>query len=87
MSNFFDKLTVRHLTKDDLDSIVEIDTKVLGEARREYWVTKTIKEADTRRQMLHLYPKSMARLLVSFSVRSWINSKSPTTSVDRHHGH
>jgi len=48
MSNFFDKLTVRHLTKDDLDSIVEIDTKVLGEARREYWVTKIIKEADTR---------------------------------------
>jgi ribosomal protein S18 acetylase RimI-like enzyme len=48
MSNFFDKLTVRQLTKDDLDSIVEIDTKVLGETRRDYWVTKIIKQADTR---------------------------------------
>jgi ribosomal protein S18 acetylase RimI-like enzyme len=48
MSNFFDKLSVRQLTKDDLDSIVEIDTKVLGETRRDYWVTKIIKQADTR---------------------------------------
>lgn len=48
MSNFFDKLTVRQLTKDDLDSIVEIDTKVLGETRRDYWVTKIVKQADTR---------------------------------------
>jgi ribosomal protein S18 acetylase RimI-like enzyme len=48
MSNFFDKLSVRQLTKDDLDSIVEIDTKVLGEARRDYWVTKIIKQAETR---------------------------------------
>ncbi len=35
MSNFFDKLTVRELTEDDLDSIVEIDTKVFGETRRD----------------------------------------------------
>ena len=48
MSNFFDKLTVRQLTKDDLDSIVEIDTKVLGETRRDYWVIKIVKQADTR---------------------------------------
>ena len=48
MSNFFDKLSVRQLTKDDLDSIVEIDTKVLGEDRRDYWVTKIIKQAETR---------------------------------------
>ena len=48
MSNFFDKLSVRQLTKDDLDSIVEIDTKVLGETRRDYWVTKIVKQADTR---------------------------------------
>jgi len=48
MSNFFDKLTIRQLTKDDLDSIVEIDTKVLGETRRDYWVTKIIKQAETR---------------------------------------
>ncbi len=48
MSNFFDKLSVRQLTKDDLDYIVEIDTKVLGETRRDYWVTKIIKEADSR---------------------------------------
>lgn len=48
MSNFFDKLSVRQLTKDDLDAIVEIDTKVLGEPRRDYWVTKIVKQAETR---------------------------------------
>jgi len=48
MSNFFDKLSVRQLAKDDLDSIVEIDTKVLGETRRDYWVTKIVKQAETR---------------------------------------
>ena len=48
MSNFFDKLSVRYMTKDDLDSIVEIDTKVLGETRRDYWVTKIIKQAESR---------------------------------------
>ncbi|OPX95780.1 MAG: putative acetyltransferase [Syntrophorhabdus sp. PtaU1.Bin002] len=48
MSNLFDKLSVRQLVKEDLDSIVEIDTKVLGETRRDYWVTKIIKQAETR---------------------------------------
>ncbi|NLW35463.1 GNAT family N-acetyltransferase [Syntrophorhabdus aromaticivorans] len=48
MSNLFDKLSIRQLVKDDLDSIVEIDTKVLGETRRDYWVTKIIKQAETR---------------------------------------
>jgi len=48
MSNFYDKLSVRQLRKDDLDAIVEIDTKVLGETRRDYWVNKIIKQAETR---------------------------------------
>jgi ribosomal protein S18 acetylase RimI-like enzyme len=48
MSNFFEKLSVRTMTKDDLDSIVEIDTKVLGESRRDYWVTKIIRQAESR---------------------------------------
>lgn len=48
MSNFFDKLSIREMVKEDLDSIVEIDTKVLGETRRDYWATKIIKQADTR---------------------------------------
>lgn len=48
MSSFSDNLSVRQLTKNDLDSIVEIDTKVLGETRRDYWVTKIIKRADSR---------------------------------------
>ncbi len=48
MSNFFDKLNVRIMTKDDLDAIVEIDTKVLGESRREYWTTKIVKQAESR---------------------------------------
>ncbi|MBP8625772.1 MAG: GNAT family N-acetyltransferase [Syntrophorhabdales bacterium] len=48
MSNFFDKLNVRVMTKDDLDAIVEIDTKVLGESRREYWTIKIVKQAESR---------------------------------------
>ena len=48
MSNFFDKLSVRNMVKEDLDSIVEIDTKVLGETRRDYWLTKIVKQAETR---------------------------------------
>jgi len=48
MSNFFDKLNVRQMIKEDLNSIVDIDTKVLGETRKDYWVTKVIKEADSR---------------------------------------
>lgn len=48
MSSFNEKLSVRQLSKDDLDAIVEIDTKVLGETRRDYWVTKIIKQAETR---------------------------------------
>ncbi|MCX8021175.1 MAG: GNAT family N-acetyltransferase [Syntrophorhabdaceae bacterium] len=48
MSNFFDKLIIRQLRPDDIDFIVDIDTKVLGETRRDYWVNKIIKQADTR---------------------------------------
>jgi len=48
MNSFLDKLEIRLLTADDLDAIVEIDTKVLGESRRDYWVTKIIKQAETR---------------------------------------
>jgi len=48
MSNFFDKLTVRQLKAEDLDYIVDIDTKVLGETRREYWAKKIIKDAVSR---------------------------------------
>ena len=48
MSDFFEKLSVRTMTKGDLDSIVEIDTKVLGESRRDYWATKIVKQAETR---------------------------------------
>lgn len=48
MSNFLDKLQIRQLTTDDLDAIIEIDTKVLGETRRDYWVTKIVRQAGTR---------------------------------------
>jgi ribosomal protein S18 acetylase RimI-like enzyme len=48
MGNLFDKLLIRRLRKDDLDAIIEIDTKVLGETRRDYWVTKIISQAETR---------------------------------------
>ncbi|HVN95200.1 MAG TPA: N-acetyltransferase [Syntrophorhabdaceae bacterium] len=43
-----DKLSVRQMIEDDLDSIVEIDTKVLGETRKDYWVTKIIRQAESR---------------------------------------
>lgn len=48
MSNFLDKLSVRQMVKEDLDYIVEIDTKVLGESRKEYWLNKIVKQAETR---------------------------------------
>ena len=48
MSNFLDKFLVRVMETDDLDAIVDIDTKVLGETRRDYWVTKIVKQAESR---------------------------------------
>ncbi len=48
MSNFLDKLLIRVMEKQDLDFIVNIDTKVLGETRRDYWVTKIVKQAESR---------------------------------------
>ena len=48
MGNFYDKLTIRQLTKDDLDAIVEKKKKILGETRRDYWFTKIVKQAETR---------------------------------------
>jgi ribosomal protein S18 acetylase RimI-like enzyme len=36
------------MVKDDLDAIVDIYSIVLGETRNEYWVTKVVKEADSR---------------------------------------
>ena len=34
---FLSKINIRPLTAEDLDSIVEIDRKVLGKARPDYW--------------------------------------------------
>ena len=38
--DFLAKLNIRPLTVEDLDAIVEIDRKVLGQARRDYWRTE-----------------------------------------------
>lgn len=38
--DFLAKLDIRPLTIEDLDAIVEIDRKVLGQARRDYWRTE-----------------------------------------------
>lgn len=35
-----ENMRIRTLKKDDLDAIVEIDHKVLGQSRREYWERK-----------------------------------------------
>ncbi len=48
MSNFLDKLDIRIMKENDLDSIVDIDMKVLGEPRKDYWLTKIIKQAESR---------------------------------------
>ncbi len=38
--NVLDKIRVRPMAEGDLDAIVEIDRKVLGEERIEYWKSK-----------------------------------------------
>jgi len=38
--DLLNKLNIRPLTLGDLDAIVEIDRKVLGKPRREYWMKK-----------------------------------------------
>ena len=38
--DFLAGLSIRPLTIGDLDAIVEIDRKVLGKARRDYWKKK-----------------------------------------------
>jgi ribosomal protein S18 acetylase RimI-like enzyme len=38
--DFLTKLNIRPLTIEDLDAIVEIDRKVLGKPRRDYWMSK-----------------------------------------------
>jgi ribosomal protein S18 acetylase RimI-like enzyme len=38
--DFLSQLNIRPLTIGDLDAIIEIDRKVLGKARREYWREK-----------------------------------------------
>lgn len=40
MMNMLKNVTIRTLTEEDMDSIVEIDVKVLGENRKEYWNRK-----------------------------------------------
>jgi hypothetical protein len=34
------KLTIRSLNENDLDAVVEIDRKILGKPRRNYWKRK-----------------------------------------------
>ncbi len=40
MEDFLERLNIRPLTFGDLDAIVEIDRKVLGKARQEFWRKK-----------------------------------------------
>jgi ribosomal protein S18 acetylase RimI-like enzyme len=48
MAGFLDRLVIRTMKEQDLDAIVEIDTKVLGEQRRDYWYNKIVKQKDSR---------------------------------------
>jgi ribosomal protein S18 acetylase RimI-like enzyme len=38
--NFFENVKIRPLRREDLEAIVEIDEKFLGETRRNYWERK-----------------------------------------------
>ena len=38
--DFLERLNIRSLTIGDLDAIVEIDRKVLGKVRRDFWEKK-----------------------------------------------
>ncbi len=40
MEDFLERLNIRPLTFGDLDAIVEIDRKVLGKARQDFWRKK-----------------------------------------------
>ena len=50
MTNFLAQLNVRQMLRDDLESIVDIDTRILGEPRKEYWHTKVVRDAASRPQ-------------------------------------
>ncbi|MBW1972235.1 MAG: GNAT family N-acetyltransferase [Deltaproteobacteria bacterium] len=48
-----EKINIRVLTESDLDAIVNIDTRVLGKTRRDYW-KKKIELSETRPPMASL---------------------------------
>ena len=49
--NSLENLKIRSLRKEDLEAIVEIDEKVLGEKRRDYWEKKLLMMDDKASQV------------------------------------
>jgi ribosomal protein S18 acetylase RimI-like enzyme len=53
MANFqAEKLTIRPMRKGDIDSIVEIDSQVLGQRRSDYYQRKAALTLDSERQLV-----------------------------------
>jgi predicted N-acetyltransferase YhbS len=49
--NLLDNVKIRSLSQEDLEAIVEIDEKVLGESRRDYWQKKLRLMSDKSSQV------------------------------------
>jgi predicted N-acetyltransferase YhbS len=57
-----DKVRIRNLKKEDLNAIVEIDQKVLGQSRREYWERK-LETMDARASQASFVAEAEGRVV------------------------
>lgn len=57
-----DKIRIRPMTEGDLDAIIEIDKKVLGEERADYWKRK-ISLRNERSTITHLVAEAEGKLV------------------------
>jgi len=60
--NRLENIKIRPLSKEDLEAIVEIDAKVLGENRKEYW-EKKLQMMDDKASQVSLVAEVQGRVL------------------------
>ena len=60
--NPLENVNIRPLRKEDLDAIVEIDEKVLGEKRRDYW-EKKLQMMDDKASQVSLVAEVQGKVL------------------------
>jgi len=60
--NRLENIKIRPLSKEDLEAIVEIDAKVLGENRKEYW-EKKLQMMDDKVSQVSLVAEVQGRVL------------------------